>query len=161
MNSKEKTLWHKVLDFNIDDPDSSFTFTDRLCRENNWTMEYALRAVFEYKKFIFLICTTDQAQTPSDQVDQVWHLHLLYTRSYWLDFCKDLLQKNIHHGPTKGIEEKGFFKNQYSSTLEQYSKKFNESPPPDIWPKPQDKTSEIYFSRVNRHRYWVIQKLKF
>ncbi len=116
------------MNFNIDDPDSSFTFTDRLCRENDWKMEYALRAILEYKKFIFLVCTSDKAQTPSDQVDQVWHLHLLYTQSYWNEFCKGILNKEIHHGPTKGVEERGLFKEQYSCTLGQYSQKFNEKP---------------------------------
>ena len=161
MNEEEKILWNKILNFNIDDPDSSFTFTDRLCRENDWKMEYALRAILEYKKFIFLVCTSDKAQTPSDQVDQVWHLHLLYTQSYWNEFCKGILNKEIHHGPTKGVEERGLFKEQYSCTLGEYSQKFNEKPPSDIWPNPQKRISEIHFSRVNRHRYWVIPKIKF
>jgi hypothetical protein len=29
--------------------------------------------------------------TPSEQVDQVWHLHLTYTRSYWDEFCPNVL----------------------------------------------------------------------
>jgi len=161
MNREEKILWNKILNFSIDDPDSSFTFTDRLCRENNWSMEYALRAVMEYKKFIFLVCTSDYSQTPSDQVDQVWHLHLLYTQSYWIEFCKGLLDKEIHHGPTKGIEERGLFRDLYSDTLELYAEKFNEKPPKDIWPSPEKRISEIHFSRVNRHRNWVIPKIKF
>ena len=161
MNKEEKTLWNKILDFNIDDPNSSFTFTDRLCRENDWSMEYALRAIIEYKKYIFLICVSNNSQTPSDQVDQVWHLHLLYTQSYWIDFCKGVINKEIHHSPTRGVEEQTLFKDQYSSTLEEYSQKFNEDPPIDIWPSPEKRISEIHFSRVNRHKYWVIPKIKF
>ncbi|WP_027421243.1 glycine-rich domain-containing protein [Crocinitomix catalasitica] len=161
MNEEEKILWNKILNFNIDDPDSSFTFTDRLCRENDWRMEYALRTIIEYKKFIFLICISDSAQTPSDQVDQVWHLHLLYTQSYWKEFCKELLNTEIHHGPTKGWEERGFFKDQYATTLTYYIQKFKEKPPIDIWPTPQKRISEINFSRVNRHRNWIIPKIKF
>jgi hypothetical protein len=101
-DSRTKTLWDKLEEFQLDDFDSTFTFTDRLCRENGWKYEYAVRVINEYKKFIFLICISDHPLTPSDQVDQVWHLHLLYTRSYWTDFCKNTLGREIHHGPTKG-----------------------------------------------------------
>jgi hypothetical protein len=125
MNNEEKVLWNEILNFEIDNPESTFTFTDRLCRENNWSMEYSLRAVLEYKKFMFLICISTNPQTPSDQVDQVWHLHLIYTQSYWLEFCTKVLKKEIHHGPTKGVEERSLFKDLYSSTLELYYLKWH------------------------------------
>jgi len=102
MTVEQKTLWDKLEEFQLDDFDSTFTFTDRLCRENGWKYEYSIRAINEYKKFIFLICISDHPLTPSDQIDQVWHLHLLYTRSYWTDFCQKTLGRQIHHGPTKG-----------------------------------------------------------
>ena len=66
--------------------------------------------------------------TPSDQIDQVWHLHLLYTQSYWIDFCKNTIQKDIHHGPTKGAEQKPLFKDQYLKTLEFYESVFKKKP---------------------------------
>ena len=160
MNEQERKLWQKIVEFNIDDPSSSFTFTDRLCRENNWTMEYSLRAVQEYKKFIYLVCISNQPQTPSDQVDQVWHLHLLYTHSYWKELCGEILKKEIHHGPTKGSEEKTKFKDLYSQTLDLYTHTFNTKPPTDIWPAPSQRMAEIKFTRVNRHRFWLIPKLK-
>lgn len=161
MNEEQQQLWTRILNFNIDDPASSFTFTDRLCRENDWSMEYAIRAVLEYKKFIFLVCISDRPQTPSDQVDQVWHLHLLYTHSYWLEFCKGLLNRDIHHGPTKGVEERGVFKDQYTETLSLYASKFGEKAPKDIWPNPDERISQINFTRVNRHKQWVIPKIRF
>jgi hypothetical protein len=80
-------LWKKIESFELDDPQSSFMFTDRLARENGWSIEYAIRTVSEYKRFIFLMCIAEHPLTPSDQVDQVWHLHLLYTESYWIDLC--------------------------------------------------------------------------
>lgn len=161
MTIDQDKLWKQILDFEIDDPDSSFTFTDRLCRENDWSMEYGLRTVLEYKKFIFLVCISSESQTPSDQVDQVWHLHLLYTRSYWISFCKNLLNKEIHHGPTKGAEQRGMFKDQYTSTLEFYKTIFSVDPPLDIWPSPEERISDIRFTRVNRNKVWLIPKKLF
>ncbi|MDF1697595.1 MAG: hypothetical protein P1U56_17250 [Saprospiraceae bacterium] len=161
MNTSQLQLWTKIQNFEIDDPSSSFTFTDRLSRENAWGLAYSIRAIMEYKKFIFLIAISDQSLTPSDQVDQVWHLHLLYTQSYWIEFCKDLLQMEIHHGPTKGKEEKTLFKDQYRATLELYQSMFEVSPPKDLWPDPDTRMKEINFTRVNRKRNWVIPKLIF
>ncbi|EDP96178.1 hypothetical protein U8527_14800 [Kordia algicida OT-1] len=161
MTETQKRLWDKIRSFEIDDAHSSFTFTDRLARENNWTLAYTLRAVLEYKKFLFLIAISDVPQTPSDQIDQVWHLHLLYTQSYWIDFCQNTINKQIHHGPTKGSEEKQLFKEQYTKTLELYESVFLKKPPKDIWVDVDTRFKEIHFTRVNRHRNWIIPKFLF
>jgi len=80
--TQQPDLWNRIRRFELDDPAAAFSFTDRLARENGWPLEYALRATLEYRKFMFLLCLTEHPLTPSDQVDPVWHLHLLYTRSY-------------------------------------------------------------------------------
>ena len=36
---------------------------------------------------------------PSDEVDQVWHLHLTHTRDYWQRFCPKVLGRELHHEP--------------------------------------------------------------
>ncbi|MBC8756121.1 hypothetical protein H2O64_15705 [Kordia sp. YSTF-M3] len=159
MTVAQTKLWNKIRNFEIDDISSSFTFTDRIARENGWSLEYSLRAVLEYKKFLFLIVISDFPQTPSDQIDQVWHLHLLYTKSYWIDFCQNTIQKSIHHGPTKGVEEKSLFKEQYLKTLEFYESIFSKQPPKDIWVDVDTRFKEIHFTRVNRHKNWIIPKL--
>jgi hypothetical protein len=161
MTEPEIVLWHKIKNFEIDDPTSSFTFTDRLARENDWSIEYSVRTVFEYKKFLFLILIADFPLTPSDQIDQVWHLHLLYTQSYWIDFCKNTIQQDIHHGPTKGAEQKPLFKDQYLKTLAFYESTFQKKPPKDIWVDVNTRFKEIHFTRVNRHKNWIIPKLFF
>jgi hypothetical protein len=43
-------------------------------RANGWSRPFALRAIEEYRKFVFLALVADHQVTPSDQVDQVWHL---------------------------------------------------------------------------------------
>ena len=55
MTEGQNQIWNKIKNFEIDDIDSSFTFSNRLARENDWSLEYALRTILEYKKFIFLI----------------------------------------------------------------------------------------------------------
>lgn len=95
-------LLERLDAFEIDDADSRFRFSDRLARENGWSAEFCRRVIEEYKCFAFLAVAAGHPVTPSDQVDLVWRLHLLYTRSYRQDFCEGVLRKPLHHGPTRG-----------------------------------------------------------
>lgn len=155
----QEVLWENINKFEFDDPRSSFTFSDRLSRENGWSTEYSLRAILEYKKFMFLLCITHHPLTPSEQVDQVWHLHLLYTRSYWNDFCRNTLKKEIHHEPTKGGNaEDQKFVNWYEFTKDLYLKVFKNKPPQDLWPSSETRFKEINFQRINLNKFWVIKR---
>ncbi|WP_324671411.1 hypothetical protein [Hymenobacter sp. GOD-10R] len=155
-------LWERIRAFELDDPAASFSFTDRLARENGWPLDYALRAVLEYKKFMFLLCLAPHPLTPSDPVDQVWHLHLLYTQSYWVAFCDQVLGRPIHHGPTKGgPSEQTKFENWYERTKQLYHTTFNALPPADIWPDSETRFREINFRRVNLDAYWLVPKPSF
>jgi hypothetical protein len=161
MFREQEILWEKIREFEIDDIESDFTFTDRLARENDWSTEYSVRAIHEYKRFVFMLSITKQPLTPSDEVDQVWHLHLLYTVSYWVEMCRGLIGKEIHHGPTKGGQsEKDKYKDFYQETKDFYKSLFNEDPPKDIWPSSEVRFGQLRFTRVNRHRNWVVPKLK-
>lgn len=160
MNNEELKLWDAICEFELDDDGSRFTFSDRLAIENGWPKGFAMRVIEEYKKFIFLICVTNQSLTPSDEVDQVWHLHLLYTRSYWKEFCGDVLKREIHHGPTRGgPQEEDKFTDWYEKTLLHYSQRFDSDPPSDIWPPSRIRFRHTNFRRIDLNKNWVIKKL--
>ena len=138
--------------FNIDDVTSEFKFSDRLASENLWSKEYALRCIEEYKKFMTLAAT--HVVTPSVQVDEVWHLHMIYTRSY-KEFC-ELLGVFIHHGPTKGGEQENTkYINQYERTLELYKEHFGDYPT-DIWPSSEIRFSPQQYVRVDLMKHYVV-----
>ncbi len=99
---KHQNLWDKIESFQLDDLNANFTFSKRLARDNGWTFTFSKKVIAEYKKFIYLCCISENPITPSDAVDQAWHLHLTYTKSYWKDFCSNTLNREIHHNPTKG-----------------------------------------------------------
>ncbi len=162
MNEQEHNLWLKVEAFEFDDPHSSLTFSERLARENNWKLDFALDVVEEYKKFIFLICISPTPLTPSDQVDQAWHLHLVYTDSYWNQFCGNILGRRIEHGPTKGgSKEQKKYAELYQNTLTLYLNTFGTEPPQDIWPPSHIRFGKQNFQRIDAHNYWMIRKPKF
>ena len=104
MDAEQTELYRRIQEFSVDKSGSDFPFSQRLARENGWADDYAQRVIDEYKKFAFLAVAADHPVTPSDQVDQVWHLHLVYTHSYWDEFCQKVLQQPLHHVPTCGGE---------------------------------------------------------
>ena len=158
MIENNNTLWAKIQKYEFDEKDVKFTFTKRLAHENNWTTQYTQRTILEYKKFVLLCCLSDTPITPSDAIDQVWHLHLTYTKSYWDKFCSEILQKKLHHNPTKGgKEEQEKFLQQYTHTQEIYKKYFGKMPT-DIWWDTDKRFSDINFQRINADTNFIISK---
>ena len=159
MKISKLTLYKKIISLKIDEDDIAFKFSERLSRENNWSSKYSKRCIHEYKKFIYLTCISKSNLTPSDQVDQAWHLHLTYTKSYWSDLCKNILKSELHHGPTKGgTKEQNKYSEQYLTTLNLYKEEFNEDPPQDIWPDVQKRFKNAdKFLRINTTDYLLIK----
>ena len=159
----KKGLWERIKGFSLDDIESTFPFSARLARENDWSKAYTQKVIEEYKRFVFLAMTAGHPITPSVSVDQVWHLHLCYTESYWEDFCGEILKRPLHHGPTKGgRKEKDKFHDWYAKTLASYELLFVEEPPKDVWPpinKRFSKASRI--KQISTHTHWVIPKPRF
>lgn len=109
-------------------------FTRRLARDHNWTLPFARAAIREYGRFCFLAVATPSPVTPSEEVDEVWHLHLTYSRDYWTVWCPTVLQTPLHHDPTKGgPAEQARFRAQYAQTLAAYEPFFG-PPPEPFWP---------------------------
>lgn len=128
-------VWVALQNYSIGPDDAVLSFAERLARENGWDLDEAERIIGEYKKFCFLTVIADQDMTPSDAIDQVWHLHLSYSRDYWERFCPDILGQLLHHGPTAGGEaEHNRYFEQYAQTLKAYEQSFGEAPPADLWP---------------------------
>lgn len=127
-------LWQALERYQVGPPDAALSFAARLARENRWDAAFAERVVGEYKRFCFLAVTAGHEVTPSDAVDQAWHLHLTYSRDYWERFCPEVLGAPLHHGPTAGgTAERDRYFEQYAQTLKSYEAAFG-PPPVDVWP---------------------------
>jgi hypothetical protein len=152
-------LWARLLAFDLDGA-AQFFFSQRLTRDNDWPIAFAQRVTLEYKKFLYLAATCAHPVTPSDEVDQAWHLHLVYTRSYLDDLCGQVLGFALHHGPTKGGPAKGQkFRDWYAQTLCAYQTTFGTAPPADIWPPSAQRFGEApHFQRLNRRRYLLVPR---
>ena len=162
-NDPGSVLWDKIAALPLGPRDAALSFGDRLARENGWTRDFTEAVISEYRRFLYLVAIADGALTPSDQVDQAWHLHLSYTESYWRQLCREILGFELHHVPTQGgPAEQARYRRQYAHTLAFYKEVFGESPPPVIWP-PEEKRFENpgAFVRIDTARTWVIKKPTF
>lgn len=156
----DEALWQRLAGHRIGPEDASLSFTARLARENRWDAAFAERVIGEYRRFCYLAMTAGHEVTPSDAVDQAWHLHLTYSRDYWQTFCREVLCADLHHGPTKGgPAERDRFYCQYAATLAAYEAAFGEAPPGDIWPSAHRRFSvDPQGVRVNLLHDMVLQR---
>lgn len=160
MKEEFAALYDRIRSFPLDEPDSELKFSRRLARENGWSQDYADRVVLEYRKFAFLAVAAGHPVTPSDAVDQAWHLHLTHTRSYWDRFCKEALGRPLHHEPTRGgTKERAKFAAQYDQTLKTYQELLGHAAPSDIWPEARIRFGDdLCFTRVNVRRRVVLSR---
>jgi uncharacterized protein (TIGR04222 family) len=159
LDTFQSALYQRLQVFELDDPTHDFGFTRHLMKSQGWTLTYTQRAIAEYKKFAFLTVVANHQVVPSDQVDQVWHSHILFTRSYWEEFCPNVLGKVLHHHPARGGRaERAEFHRLYAKTITSY-RQFWGSPPTDIWSSPDVRFgAELKMQRVNLSDHWVIPK---
>lgn len=134
-------LWNRIASHAFDAAGATQTFESRLAAENGWTLSFTRQAIEEYRRFAFLYAVDGRPVSPPPIVDQVWHLHLIYSRNYWDAFCRNVLERPLHHEPATGIEgERSMLGDWYSSTFDRYKSYFGD-PPADIWPTPAELSS--------------------
>jgi hypothetical protein len=144
----DENLWNRIQSFSLDQPNVDFPFSKKLAKEENWTEDFTKKAIEEYKKFVYLCCILPNGASPSEIVDKVWHLHLVYTQNYWEEFCTNILKQKLHHQPSNGgSTEKIKHKNWFPETLKYYEEVFNEKAPDDIWLTKKEKPK--------RRKFWM------
>jgi hypothetical protein len=135
---------------------STQAFASKLALKLGWSRKFALRAIDEYKKFLYLGNIGAPNVTPSRIIDQVWHEHILFSRAY-REFCREVLRRDFDHNPelVPATELSDTFAQQYLDTLDAYRTEFNAMPPSDIWSVPKFKTQEKKRAPKKLHEAWV------
>ncbi|WNZ27473.1 glycine-rich domain-containing protein-like [Leptolyngbya sp. NK1-12] len=68
-----------------------------------WPLAQTTHAIEQYRRFLFLHHRYPTAQlVPSQEIDQVWHIHILDTAKYRQD-CQFLFGRFIDHYPYFGL----------------------------------------------------------
>ncbi|MDR2234804.1 MAG: hypothetical protein LBE92_01660 [Chryseobacterium sp.] len=147
---KDESLWNRIQGFSLDASNACFPFSKKLAKEENWSLEFTGKAIEEYKKFVYLCCILPQGASPSETVDKVWHMHLIYTQSYWEEFCPEILRRKLHHHPSKGGgQEQNKHQNWFLDTLSHYKSIFLQEPPEEIWqPEKKEKPERSWLKKL-------------
>ncbi|MGV3660714.1 MAG: TIGR04222 domain-containing membrane protein [Prosthecobacter sp.] len=154
-----QATWEKLESFQLNNNNAVFDFSARLTKENGWSRAFTARVIQEYKRFLLLAVHAGHPVSPSEAVDQAWHLHLVYTRSYWQHLCTEVLGRPLHHEPTAGgLDESAKFHLQYEDTLASYRRLFDAEPPADIWPSAEDAFKPKLNRWVDVSRHWTLPK---
>jgi hypothetical protein len=97
----------------------------KLSKKIGWTQVSAERACFLYKRFLFLQKKYGEKYilSPSEDIDEVWHMHILDTKKYQED-CEFIFGKILHHVPTYGNKESNF--KAFELTQDLYHKEYND-----------------------------------
>lgn len=127
-------MWDHVTAFFGGEDAATKAFAHKLSNKLNWETDFALWAIHEYKKFVYLGLISDFHVTPPQVIDQVWHEHILFTKGY-RDFCDNVIHYDFDHHPElmPHEEQTKVFKSQYQDTLALYKKEFNMDAPEEIW----------------------------
>jgi hypothetical protein len=103
---------------------------DRRGGEQLWDEERVARALLEYKQFLALMYWNPEANlVPSEDIDDVWHTHVLHTARYYTD-CQTIFGCFQDHAPAGGgsadPQEEGM--KDRDETLQLFEKAFGEIP---------------------------------
>lgn len=141
-------LWRRIKAHDFDDLGADFTFTDRLAAEQGWTLGFARRVIEEYRRYIYLAAIGQREVNPSRAVEEVWRLHLTYTRDYWGSFCANVLGRPLHHEPSSrtGAENQRY-SDAYAATLAIYQNEFGIEPDDEIWPSEDERIAKTLTAR--------------
>ena len=103
--------------------------TRKVALRKGWDDSYAADVEREYLRFIRLHTSNPGVPvSPSDDIDEVWHEHILNTRAY-TEFCAKEFGGYMHHDPVGLGEEL----HDLSPTLELYKSTYGEDAPERIW----------------------------
>jgi hypothetical protein len=127
-------MWDKITEMFGAVDASTKAFANKISRKYECSTSYAVKAINEYKKFLYLAVISDFHVTPSQAIDKVWHEHILFTQGYSI-FCKEIIEYNLNHHPEliSLQSETERFHAQYLSTIKLYIEEFGKFPPTNIW----------------------------
>lgn len=87
--------------------DLSIIAADLTNPKNNygWSQQQAFQAIERYKAFLFVsYLYPELLLVPAQDIDRVWHCHILHTRQYRQD-CDWLFGRFIDHAPDSELED--------------------------------------------------------
>lgn len=95
-----------------------------------WSLDNTNKLMEEYEKFLMLRYLDNKLSPPND-IDKIWHFHILSTKQY-NEYCIKKFGKMIHHDPVDSFDQQAK-KKRLENTIELYKKKYGSFKYPNIW----------------------------
>ena len=136
---RDRRLWHRLEGYSFHERPLSRSLVEQLEEATGHSVDVCYTMVEEYRRFMYLLGSTDADISPSPIVDQVWELHVADKKAYYDDFCPRVLGRTIHRPddlPT--IEDDP----AYLMTLDAYTQEFG-LPLVQYWPDPDRGTMRL------------------
>lgn len=98
---------------------------------NRWVKADIKQGIKLYKNFLFLLrkyVDTQELLVPSEEIDEIWHNHILDTRGYFKD-CQHIFGEYFHHYPYVAIDKQSNehdLKKAFVKSQELYFQEFKE-----------------------------------
>jgi hypothetical protein len=122
-------------------------------RKHNWSPQYANEVFNEYEKFLYLRSKNSNV-SPSNDIDIVWHQHILNTEHY-RNYCNTKFGKFIDHNPVDSFDQDKR-QQRLKTTITDYTTKFG-IPTSTVWSannKTNNNVSEPVKSTVSKKLIW-------
>lgn len=91
---------------------------EKMVHYNGWLKEDAEETCLQYRRFLYLnrkyFYQQADALTPSEDIDEFWHNHILDTKMYTRD-CQAIFGQFLHHYPYFGIDDRSDKKMLYQA----------------------------------------------
>lgn len=100
-----------------------------------WSDHYKRQVIKEYEKFLYMKSQNDSV-SPSNDIDLVWHQHILNTKHY-RQYCYDNFGFFVDHDPTDAFDQEAR-KRRLQSAIDNFRKSFGPINP-KIWNVSQNK----------------------
>lgn len=72
---------------------------DRMIIKHGWSEEKTDDAIAAYRKFLYLTQVFEESLSPTSEIDEIWHEHILHTNKYAID-CHKTFGRFLDHFPT-------------------------------------------------------------
>ena len=144
---RDRRLWHRMEGYSFHERPLTRSLVDRLMDETGHGEEVCYTLAEEYRRFMYLVGSTDEVLSPSPIVHLAWRMHMSDRKAYFEDFCPRIIGRTIlapdtlpplHEDPA------------YERTLEDYAQEFGLAEV-QYWPDP-----DVSIVRVSRAIMWAV-----
>ena len=105
------TLYDRMISYKHD------ALRERMIVKYGWSEQKADNLFFEMKRFLYLCATNESAMAPPEEIDEIWHNFILFTKDY-ADFCFTNVGAFLHHQPLTIAERERSDGSMITSTLD-------------------------------------------